>query len=215
MNGRQLFRWLIGVVVVAALVATFWFATRPPPLTVQGEVSSDRVDISSRVAARVEKLNVNVGDTVKRGDVLPVLDRPQLVSARLAAEAALAVARADLARINSIRPETLAAHKAEVDAAQADVTLALQTFNRQSELMRTGNTPQASLDQAQHNLDAATQKKDSLDEALKLAIEGASKEERDLAAAQVKQAEAALNQRDVDIREFSIHAPVSGQITAR
>jgi HlyD family secretion protein len=109
----------------------------------------------------------------------------------------------------------VAARKAEVDAAQADVTLALQTFNRQSELMRTGNTPQASLDQAQHNLDAATQKKDSLDQQLKLAIEGASKEERDLAAAQVKQAEAALNQRDVDVHEFNILAPTNGQITAR
>ena len=215
MMNRKFFRWLAGVVVVAALVATFWFATRPPPLTVQGEVSSDRVDISSRVAARVEKLNVDVGATVKRGDVLAVLDSPQLVSARLAAEAALAVARADLARINTVRPETVAAKKAEVDAAQADVTLALQTFNRQSELARTGNTPQASLDQAQHNLDAATQKKDSLDATLKLTIEGASKEERDLAAAQVKQAEATLNQRDVDVNEFSIRAPTSGQITAR
>src|ERR1700749_3339910 len=119
--GRSIFRWLIGVVVVAALVATFWFATRPPPLTVQGEVSSDRVDISSRIAGRVEKLNVNVGDTVKKGDVLAVLDSPQLVSARLAAEAALAVARADLARVNLVRPETVAAKKAEVDEAQADL----------------------------------------------------------------------------------------------
>lgn len=215
MNGRKLFRWLAGIVVVAALVATFWFATRPPPLTVQGEVSSDRVDISSRIAGRVEKLNADVGDTVKRGDVIAVLESPELVSARLAAEAALAVARADLARVNLVRPETVAAKKAEVDEAQADVTLALQTFNRQTELARTGNTPQAAVDQAQRNLDAATQKKDSLDAALKLAVEGASKEERDLAAAQVKQAEAALNQRDVDVKELSILAPTSGQITAR
>ena len=124
MMNRKFFRWLAGIVVAAGLVATFWFATRPPPLTVQGEVSSDRVDISSRVAARVEKLNVDVGATVKRGDVLAVLDSPQLVSARLAAEAALAVARADLARINTVRPESVAAKQAEVDAAQADVTLA-------------------------------------------------------------------------------------------
>ena len=108
MMNRRFFRWAAGVVVIAALVATFWFATSPPPLTVQGEVSSDRVDISSRVAARVEKLNVDVGATVKQGDVLAVLDSPQLVSARLAAAAALAVARADLARINTVRPESVA-----------------------------------------------------------------------------------------------------------
>jgi len=66
----------------SALVATFWFATRPPPLTVQGEVSSDRVDISSRVAARVEKLNVNVGERLigslrHRNEVVVDHDRPE------------------------------------------------------------------------------------------------------------------------------------------
>ena len=35
------------------------------------------------------------------------------------------------------------------------------------------------------------------------------------ASAQVKQAEAALNQRDVDVTELSILAPTQGQITAR
>jgi HlyD family secretion protein len=66
MSSRIIFRDLIGAVVIGALGTTFWFATRPPPLTIQGEVSSDRVDVSSRIAGRVEKLNVNVGDAVKR-----------------------------------------------------------------------------------------------------------------------------------------------------
>jgi HlyD family secretion protein len=211
----KIVRRLALAVVLMVLVGGFWFATLPPPLTIQGEVSSDRVDISSRVAARVEKLNVDVGSDVKMGDVLAVLDSPQLVSARAAAAAALAVARADLAKVESIRPENVAAQKAEADAAQADVTLALQTFNRQAELKRTGDTPQSSVDQAQHNLDAATRRKEAADANLQLTIEGASKEERDLAASQVKQAEASLGQRIVDVEEFSIRAPTSGQIITR
>jgi HlyD family secretion protein len=55
-------RWIVGVVALAALGTVLWFATRPPPLTVQGEVSSDRVDISPRVAGRITKLQVDVGD---------------------------------------------------------------------------------------------------------------------------------------------------------
>src|SRR5882762_9495576 len=94
-------RWMVGVLALAALGAVLWFATRPPPLTVQGEVSSDRVDISPRVAGRVAKL----------------------VATLIAARAALGVARADLNRINSTRPETIAARRAEFAAAEADVTL--------------------------------------------------------------------------------------------
>jgi HlyD family secretion protein len=213
-RGRVL-RWLGLAVLLAGLIGAFWFATLPPPLIVQGEVSSDRVDISSRVAARVEKLNVDVGDDVKKGDILAMLDSPQLVSARAAAAAALAVARASLARVETVRPENVAAQKAEVDAARADVTLALQTFNRQEELKRTGDTPQASVDQAQHNLDAATQRKEAAEANLQLTMEGASKEERDLAASQVKQAEATLGQRIVDVEEFAIRAPTAGQIITR
>jgi HlyD family secretion protein len=212
---RSIFRRVAAASLILALGSAFWFATLPPPLTIQGEVSSDRVDISPRVAARVEKLNIDVGANVKKGDVLAVLNSPQLVSARTAAAAALAVARADLARTDSIRPENVAARKAEADSAQADLTLALQTFNRQDELRKTGDTPQASFDQARRNLDAATQKKASADANLKLTMEGASKEERELAETQVKQAEATLGQRNVDIEEFNILAPVSGQIITR
>jgi HlyD family secretion protein len=110
--GKMSGRWLIGVAVVAAFGIMLWVATRPPPLIIQGEVSADRVDISPRVAARIVTLKADVGDTVQRGAVMAELESPQLAAARLAAQAALAVARADLDRVNSIRPETVAARQA-------------------------------------------------------------------------------------------------------
>ena len=116
------FRWIIGAVVLVAFGLVLWLATRAPPLTVQGEVSADRVDISPRVAGRVAKLGANVGDTVERDAVIAELESPQLVATLIAARAALSVAKADLDRINSTRPETIAARKAELAAAEADVT---------------------------------------------------------------------------------------------
>jgi HlyD family secretion protein len=152
---------------------------------------------------------------VERGAVMAELESPQLAAARLAAQAALAVARADLDRINSTRPETIAARQAELNAAKADETLAQETFNRQTELARTGNAPQARVDEVTRNLDMAARKRESAEAALQLATTGASKEERALAAAQVKQAEATLNQRDVDVAEFTIRSPIAGQVTTR
>jgi HlyD family secretion protein len=215
MMSKRSIRWLIGVVVIAAFGTMLWLATRPPPLTIQGEVSADRVDISPRVAARIVTLKVDVGDSVERGAVMAELDSPQLVAARLAARAALAVARADLDRINSIRPENVASSKADLESAKADEKLNQETYDRQIQLARTGNTPQASVDNATRNLQMATRKRESAEAALQLTIEGASKEERALAAAQLKQAEATLNQRDVDVAEFVIRSPIIGQVTTR
>src|SRR5258708_29511171 len=185
--GKRSVRWLIGVVVVAAFATMLWLATRPPPLIIQGEVSADRVDISPGVAARIVTVKADVGDTVERGAVMAELESPQLVAARLAAQATLAVARADLDRINSARPETIAARQAELNAAKADETLAQETYNRQTELARTGNAPQARVDEVTRNLDTATRKRESAEAALQLPPPPPPHPPPPPAAAQVKQ----------------------------
>lgn len=215
MAGSKVVRPAIGVLALVALGVILWIATRPPPLTIQGEVTADRVDVSPRVSGRIIKLGADVGSSVEKGAMLAELESPQLLAIQIAAKAALGVAQADLARINSTRPETIAARKAEVAAADADVTLAQETYNRQAELSRSGNTPQSRVDEATRNLEAAIRKRESAQAAAQLAETGASKEEKALAAAQVKQAEAALNQRDVDVQELHVVAPISGQVTTR
>jgi len=133
-----------------------------------------------RVAGRIAKLQVDVGDSVERGAVIAELESPQLVAERIAARAALSVAKADLDRINSTRPETIAARKAELAASEADVTLNQETFDRKTQLARTGNAPQAMVDEVTRNLESAIRKRESAQAALQLATTGASPEERRL-----------------------------------
>ena len=215
MASSNLTRSVTAVVALGALGTVLWIATRPPPLTLQGEVSADRVDISPRVSGRVAKLNADVGDTLEGGKTIVELESPELVAALGAARAALLVAKADFDRVNSTRPETIAARRADVNAAKADVVLYQETYNRQIELQKTGNAPQARVDEATRNLDAATRRVEAAEAALQLATTGASTEEKALAAAQLKQAEAALHQREVDVSELTIKAPITGQVTTR
>src|SRR5262249_31864416 len=107
-------RWIVGVLLIAGVAVVLWLATPPPPPPVEGEVSGDRVDISPGVAGRVVKLKADVGDTVERGVVIAELESPQLGAALVAARAALGVAKADLDRVNSTRPETIEARRADV-----------------------------------------------------------------------------------------------------
>jgi len=208
-------RVVIGIVIVAALGVLLWFATKPPPLIVQGEVSANRVDISPRVSGRVTKLNADVGDNVERGAVIAELESPQLTAALHMSQAALSVAEADLVRVNSTRPETIAARQAELAAADADVKLYQEDAGRQGRLITTGASTQARVDETARNLEAAIRKRESAEANLQLAVAGASKEEKALAAAQVEQAKASLGQQQTNVHELTIIAPISGQVTTR
>ncbi len=205
----------IGAAGIAGLAVLLWFATRPPGLIVQGEVSTDRVDVSPRVSGRIAVLNADVGSVVKKGAVIAELESPQLASAMLAAQAALAVAKADLDRVNSTRPEVIEVHRAEVSAADADVALYLSDKDRQSKLAESNVASQARLEQSSRNLEAALRAREAAQANLDLAVAGASKEERALALAKVEQAQATLNQQQTDIRELVISAPIEGQVTTR
>ncbi|MDQ0563755.1 HlyD family secretion protein [Rhizobium mesoamericanum] len=211
----RLVRALFGLAVLVGLGVLLWFATRPPPLIVQGEVSANRVDISPRVSGRIAKLNADVGDNVESGAIIAELESPQLVAGLQMAKAALAVAEADLVRVNSTRPETIAARKAELAAATADVTLYQEDFDRQAKLIATGASSQSRVDETTRNLEAAIRKRESAEANLALAVAGASKEEKALAATQVERTRSSLNQQQVDIAELTIRAPISGQVTTR
>src|SRR3954447_8612923 len=117
MRAAGMVRAVVGIVALVVLGVLLWFATRPPPLVVQGEVSANRVDISPRVAGRILKLNADVGDNVEKGTVIAELESPQLTAALHLAEASVGVSEADLTRVNSTRPETIDAANAELAAA--------------------------------------------------------------------------------------------------
>lgn len=208
-------RSAVAVVCLVALAVVLWFATRPPPLVIQGEVSADRVDISSRVAGRIARLGADVGDMVTAGAVIAELESPQLVAGLHMSQAALAVAEADLARVNSTRPETIAARRAEVAAAEADVQFSRENSGRLSRLLMSGSSTQAQVDEASRNLEAALRQREAAQANLDLAVAGASKEEKALAAAQVEKARAALGQQQTDVNELIIRAPNAGQVTTR
>ncbi len=211
----RILRLTVGLICLAGLGTLLWFATLPPPLIIQGEVSADRVDVSARTSGRIATLHADVGDMVKRGSVIAELASPQLVSALDTTKAALAVAIADLDRVNSTRPETIAARKAEVEAAEADVVLYQTDQARQARLATTDAVPQARVEQSRRNLEAAIRSREAAQANLDLAITGASKEERSLAVAKVEQAKATLGQQETDVKELTVYAPIDGQVTTR
>src|SRR5580693_5104856 len=121
---------LAALIVIAVAGLSLWYLAQPQPLLVQGEADATRIDIAARVDGRVAKRPVERGDNVAAGQLLYEIDNPELVTKLREAEAALAVANAQLANILAgTRAEVIAQKKAALESAGADLTLAQQTYD--------------------------------------------------------------------------------------
>lgn len=141
------FGWAVPVPIVEAAQGTVAHRVVGPG-TLQARVP---VTLAARITATVQQVNVDIGDEVKRGQALVLLDDRDLAAKR----GAVGGQQTSLAR-------NVDAAKASIAKAQADLELARSKQRRDAELLRTGFVSQAVLDAsdaalrvAQANLDNA------------------------------------------------------------
>ncbi len=204
---------VVALIVAATVGLSLWYLVQPQPLIIQGEADATRIDIAARVDGRVGERPVERGDNVAAGQLLYKIDNPELVTKLKEAEAGLAVASAQLANtLVGTRVEVLAQRKAAVESASANLTLAQQTYDRVKELARTGNAPLQKLDEATDNLKVAQRTMDQANFANEEAINGATKEERGIARANVDKAQASIDTIKAQVDELVVKAPVTSQV---
>src|SRR3974390_2774729 len=207
---------IVGVVVATVAALSIWYLVRPQPLLVQGEVDATRFDIAARVDGGVAEVPVVRGQDVAAGAVLVRIDNPETIAKNQQAIAARIVAEAQLANIKvGTRVEVIAARKAELERAQASVVLAQKTYDRVSQLAEHGNAPIARLDQATDALHEAQRNVDQAKSAYEQAVNGYTKEEHEIAEANVKKAAADIAAVQSIIEQMVVYAPVASQVYQR
>lgn len=115
---------IIIAVILLLVAALFYISHHKPELVIQGEVAANRVDISVRVQGRAVELMADIGDKVKKGDLLLKLESPALETQLATSEAQYRVAQANRDVVYSTRPETIEAMRAQYEKAEADLLLA-------------------------------------------------------------------------------------------
>src|SRR5499426_3125795 len=207
---------IVGLIVAAVVGLSIWYLVRPQPLLVQGEVDATRLDIAARVDGRVAEIPVVRGQNVPAGAVLVRIDNPETLAKHEQALAAKVVAEAQLANINAgTRAEVIAARKAALERAQASVVLAQKTYDRVSQLAEHGNAPQARLDQATDSLHESQRAVDQAQSAYEQAVNGYTKEEHEIAVANVQKAVADIEAVQSIIDQMVVYAPVASQVYKR
>ena len=207
---------IVALVVIAVAGLSIWYLLRGEPLLVQGEVDATRLDIAARVDGRVAAIPVERGQNVAAGAVLVKIDNPETLAKNEQAIAAKIVAEAQLANVRvGTRAEVIAARKAELERAQASVVLAQKTYDRVSQLAEHGNAPMARLDQATDWLHEAQRNVDQAQSAYEQAVNGYTKEEHEIAVANVKKAMADIAAVQSIIEQMVVYAPVASQVYER
>src|SRR5215467_13046522 len=207
---------IVALIIAAVAGLSIWYLVRPQPLLVQGEVDATRFDIAARVDGRVAEIPVVRGQNVAANAVLVRIDNPETIAKHQQAVAAKIVAEAQLANINvGTRAEVIAARKAALERAQASVVLAQKTYDRVSQLAEHGNAPIARLDQATDSLHESERAVDQAKSAYEQAVNGYTREEHEIAEANVGKAIADIKAVQSIIDQMVIYAPVDSQVYKR
>ena len=163
-----------------------------------------QVEIKSKASGIIQKLPVNVGDAVRKGEVICELDQNDLQPALRQQEAALHVAEAAL---KTARADY---ERYKVDAEGRDVPFLKRDMERAQKMFSGKLIAQNTRDDAEKNYQVAMQKQESAVANLASASAAITK-----AQAALEQQQATLAQAEENLRNATIVSPIDGVVLSR
>ncbi|WP_295939666.1 efflux RND transporter periplasmic adaptor subunit [uncultured Alistipes sp.] len=210
---------IIGIIVAAAVIIiavilVSWYIRRSTPTLIQGTVECTTYKASSKVAGRIDEMKVEQGDRVEAGQLLYVLSTPELDAKLQQAEAVKSAASAqDRAALAGARIQQIEAAMNVWRQAQAGMELARKTYERVKNLYDQGVVPEQKLDEASANYKAMTATMQAAKAQYDMALDGARQEDKDAAAAMVRQAEGAVSEVESYLSDAMVYSPAAGEVS--
>lgn len=202
------------VVIIVSVVLISWYLRRSTPTLIQGTVECTTYKASSKVPGRIDDMKVEQGDRVEKGQLLYTLSTPELEAKLRQAEAVKSAAAAlDQAAIAGARIQQIEAAMNMWEKAQAGLELARKTYERVKNLYEQGVVPEQKMDEASANYKAMEATALAAKAQYNLAMDGARKEDKEAAAARVRQAEGAVSEVESYISDAMVYSPVTGEVS--
>jgi HlyD family secretion protein len=206
---------IVLVLVLINIVFRSWVERTPGPPIV-GMVRQTELRVAPETTGRIASVLVHSGDHVAKGDILAVIDNPDLTALLGEAKATAASAKADRDRVYSgVRAEEVAIADEAVRTAEANVTLAKEDNVRAVALSARSFASHQALDESSASLAKATADLDLKRAQAAAARAGPTAEERALADSRVQLAEATAVDLETELAKTRIVAPVDGTVGVR
>ena len=200
------------VVVIVALIGYFTIGRTEE--IIQGEIEVSEYRVSSKVPGRILEIRVKEGDYVRAGDTLAILDAPDIRAKKEQAVSAESAAQAmsDMAANGARRQQIQAAYQVWRQA-QAGAEIARKSYERVQRLFNEGVMTAQKRDEAYANYRAMEAQEKAAKTQYDMAVEGARKEEKAAAAAQVSRAKGAVQEVNSYISETVQTAQFDGEVS--
>ena len=215
-------RAVAALLVLAVLGEFTWYrfdrtaADGPAVLTLQGNIDVRQVNLSFKVAGRIDRLLVDEGDAVTAGLPVAVLDVKYFEDDLALAKAQRDQAAANYERLRSgFRAEEIEQARAQENERQATLKRAEQDFRRVAALRPTAALTPQEYDQALAALREAEARVRSAAAARALYEAGSRAEDVSAARAQLAATEAQVVQAERRLVDRTLYAPNDGVILTR
>jgi HlyD family secretion protein len=176
-------------------------------------IPTRQILVSPKISGMIVELNIIEGQRVKEGEALAKLEDTDYLADRDRAKEMLESARRSLEELRrGFRPEEIEQSKAELAETQFQLDRYQADYQRNAELLRRKMVSQEVYDSAYSQYMATKRHADRLMFALKLMEAGPRIERKQVAEAQVRQAEAELRKAEWRLSNCTIVAPISGTI---
>lgn len=206
---------MIGIIVVIVTVSLIcWYAIKPVPTIIQGEVDVTSIKISSKVPGRIEILDVKEGQKVSKGELLFVLSTPEIEAKLSQAEAVRNAAGAQSSKAkNGARSQEIEGAYNIWQKAEAGAELAQKSYARIKNLYDKGVVPAQKYDEASANLRASQTTAAAAKSQYAMALEGARSEDKLAASAIVDQASGAVSEVKSYMADAEQYSPINGEVS--
>lgn len=187
-----------------------------PPEMLQGQVEVKRVNVSSKVPGRVEELLVHEGEEIEKGQAVAQLSSDEIEAKLAQVDASIAAAKAQENKAETgARQEEIRAARANWERAKAGADLAKSTYERVENLYADGVVPAQKRDEAQAQYRASKMLSDAARAQYDMARAGARGEDKDAAAALVRQAEGGRAEVEAYLAETKVKSPIAGEVASQ
>lgn len=201
-------------VIVLSVVLISWYLNKRTPMLIQGTVECTTYKASSKVPGRIDEMKVEEGQRVEKGELLYMISTPELDAKLEQAEAVKSAAAAlDAAAVAGARIQQIEAALNMWEKAQAGLELARKTYERVQNLYNEGVVPAQKFDEAEANYKAMEATALAAKAQYDMAVDGARKEDKEAAAARVRQAEGAVSEVQSYLVDASVYSPVTGEVS--
>ena len=213
-NSNVIWALVALVVVVVAVAVAGMLLLGHDDESIQGEMEASEYRVSSKVPGRILHLDVEEGDHVRAGDTLAVLEAPDVLAKLSQAEAAGQAAQALKDKADrGTRAEQLQGAYEMWQKAKAGLDIAEKSYQRVNRLFEDGVMSAQKRDEAYANYQAMAATERAAKSQYEMARNGAQREDKEAAAAQLARAEGAIAEVNSYVKETILLAQMDGEVS--